>query len=242
MIFNKSGKCIPDEHIFIFNGKKVEITDQYQYLGVKLRPSGSMDSAVQELNDKATRAWYGISNIIYRHKRMEINKALNLFDSLISPVCLYATEFWLPYILPKKCFKNRENLLHFWENFQCETINQRICRMVLAVHNKTSCIAVLSELGRYPMFVKSLSLCLNYKLSLYKKPETNLVRAALTEMEEMSSANIDCWLTRVHCVEKLLKLPHMTHSKSSSHSSVPSMNKTNCPPLYVPCHQQHQNQ
>ena len=40
----------------------MEITDEYQYLGLKLRPSGSFNLAVQELNDKASRARLGISN------------------------------------------------------------------------------------------------------------------------------------------------------------------------------------
>ena len=61
---------------FTLNGQHLEITDQYQYLGIKLRLSGGLNFAVQELHDKASRAWFGISNIIYKNKRMETNKVL----------------------------------------------------------------------------------------------------------------------------------------------------------------------
>ena len=43
---------------------KLEITNQYQYLGVKLRSSGSLKLSTEELKDKASRAWFGISNTI----------------------------------------------------------------------------------------------------------------------------------------------------------------------------------
>jgi len=44
---------------------------------------------VQELHDKAQRAWFGISHTIFKNKRMEPNKIFALFDSLVTPVALY---------------------------------------------------------------------------------------------------------------------------------------------------------
>ena len=168
MVFNKGGKLIKS-HKFYLSGKELEVVDQYQYLGVKLTHSGSMQLAVSELADKASRAWHGISNVIYTNKRMEVNKAFGIFDSLVVPVGTYCCEMWLPYILPEKSFKSFENLFNYWESLQCEKTNQQISRMQLSVHKKTSRLAVLGELGRYPLFIKTLSHCLNYKLSLLNK-------------------------------------------------------------------------
>ena len=81
----------------------MEITDEYQYLGVKLKPFGSFSLAVQELNDKASRAWFGISNIIFKNKRMKVDWIFGLFDSpLVKPVAMYASPLWLPLIIPNK--------------------------------------------------------------------------------------------------------------------------------------------
>ena len=96
---------------FYWVEKKLEVTDQYQYLGLKLRPSGSMNLAVEELNTKANRAWFSISKVIFKHKRMEVEKSLQIFDSLVTPVATYGCEFWLPHCLPGKSFKNPENLI-----------------------------------------------------------------------------------------------------------------------------------
>lgn len=207
MIFNKRGRTLEKQFLFTIKGQKLEITNEYQYLGLKLRPSGSMQTAVQELNDKASRAWFGISHIVYKNKRMEVAKVFGLFDSLVTPVALYGCEFWLPLILPQKTFKTEKNLLDYWETFNCEKINQKCCRMTLSVHNKTSRLAGLGELGRFPLFIKSLSQCLNYKLSLYKdKNSRNLISNALDEMSEMSTAGQDCWLSRVDKLERLLRI------------------------------------
>ena len=96
IIFNKRGQKLDNKYSFYLNEKKVAIVDEYQYLGLKLRPSGSMTMAVQELHDKASRAWFGISNVVFTNKRMEVDNIFSLFDSLVTPVALYGCEFWLP--------------------------------------------------------------------------------------------------------------------------------------------------
>ena len=87
MIFNKSGhKLSGPSHLFLIEGKPIEGVDAYQYLCIKLKPSGSMTYAVSELFDKANRAWFAISNVLYCHKRLPISKAFQLFFTLIRPI------------------------------------------------------------------------------------------------------------------------------------------------------------
>ena len=120
MIFNRRGLKLDKKLAFYLSGQKLEITDEYQYLGIKLRPSGSFSLAVQELKDKASRAWFGISTIIFKNKRMEIDKIFSLFDSLVSPVANYGSALWLPFIIPQKSLKTKSELLSFWETFKGE--------------------------------------------------------------------------------------------------------------------------
>ena len=101
MIFNKAGRVIRD-HQFYLDGCQLEVADCYQYLGIKLRPSGSLSFAAEELSKKARKAWYSISNVIYKDKRMSVTRAFQLFDSLVSPVALYGCEFWFPHVLTNK--------------------------------------------------------------------------------------------------------------------------------------------
>ena len=86
MIMNKKGLILDKKYQFTLNGSNLEINNEYQYLGIKLRPSGSFTLATQELHDKASRAWFGISNIVFKNKRMQVDRIFNLFDSLVSSV------------------------------------------------------------------------------------------------------------------------------------------------------------
>ena len=169
MIMNKRGRKLDNLYQFKLNGKTIEIVDQYQYLGLKLRPSGSMALAVQELHDKASRAWFGISNVIYRNKRMEVDKIFGIFNSLVTPVATYGSPFWLPLTIPKKYLENEKQIMDYWESFKSELLQQKCARVVLSVHKKTSRLAVLGELAQYPLFLQSLSQCSNYKLSLLNR-------------------------------------------------------------------------
>ena len=93
---------------FHLAGEEIDICESYQYLGIKLRPSGSITAASDELSAKARRAWFSISNLIYKDKRMPVHRAFQLFDSLVSPVALYAAEFWFPLSLAKKALDSKE--------------------------------------------------------------------------------------------------------------------------------------
>ena len=78
---------------FKINGQALEMTDSYTYLGVIFKPSGSVQFAATELLAKAKRAYFSMSNIFYENKTMKIDKAIQLFTSLISPIAQYASEF-----------------------------------------------------------------------------------------------------------------------------------------------------
>ena len=156
MIFNLRGVLLdrdPD-HQFIVNGKRMKIVKEYTYLGFKLTPSGCASHGSAELFEKSRRSWFSISNLIYRHKKLPTDKSFQIFDQLVSSIGLYSCEFWLPLVISNKSFQNVENLFSYWETLKIETLNQKISRMVLGVHKKSSRLAVLGELGRYPLFIK----------------------------------------------------------------------------------------
>merc|ERR1712015_18434 len=80
---------------------------------------------------------------------------------------------------------------------------------------KASRLAVLGDLGRYPMAVRAMAQALNYRLSLARKPASSMVGLAMAEMAEMVEQGKDCWLARVGKMAELMTLPRMTYGKSS---------------------------
>ena len=214
LIYSKSGKVLKGFRFFLA-GTELEIAECYQYLGVKLRPSGSFTAAADELSAKALRAWFSISSIIYKDKRISIERAFQLFDSLVSPVALYGCEVWYPLNLPQKSLKSKYNLLSSWDKFQSETIYQSCSRTLLSVHRKASRLAVLGELGRHPMAVRAMAHCLNYRLCLANKPTFSLLGRTISEMKLMAQNGADCWLSRTDKMATLLGTANLRFSQTS---------------------------
>ena len=185
MIFNARGLTLnsdPD-HQFYAGDQLLKVVSEYSYLGIKLTPSGAASHGATELFLKSRRSWFSISNLIYKHKRMSTEKAFQIFDQLVTSIGLYNCETWLPMIMPKKSFRDETSTLLFWENFQLETLNQKISRMVLGVHKKTSRLGTLGELGRFPMLVKALCHLIKYQAQISSKPSNTLVGGMVAEIK-----------------------------------------------------------
>ena len=204
MVFNGRGLKLDKfpGHQFFIGNDPVEVVDTYQYLGINLKPSGSMQFAVSELCDKASRAWFAISNVLYKHKRLPVSRAFQLFDSLIKPVALFSCEFWLPMIIPKKCFTNKELLLKSWETLPAEYLNQKLCRMLLSVHKRCSRLAAIGELGRYPLLISSIKNCVKYEWHLRNVDQSSMISMAVREMAD--KPYLDTWYSRVQSIKSLL--------------------------------------
>ena len=156
-----------------------------------------------------------MSKLIYKDKRIPVLRAFQLFDSLVTPVALYGCELWYPYNLPKKSFQDRNRLLASWEILKCETLNQYCSRILLSVHCKASRLAVLGDLGRFPLAVRALAHTLNYRLCLNNKPTNSPIGHAITEMKAMSLNGTDCWISRTEKMSDLLAIPDLRYSESS---------------------------
>ena len=206
IVFNSRGIKL-NNHSFYVGGFLLEVVDNYQYLGIKLKPSGSLQFAASELFDKASKAWFAISNILYQHKKMAVRKALQLFDSLVKPIYLYAVEFWLPFIISKKGLGSTTGLLKYWEGFQPEILNQKVCRLLLSVHKKCSRLAVLGELGRYPALLPAVKMCLKYEHQIKNLSSDTLINRAFCDMK--NNPNIDSWYSRVKKMKTLLSIPEL---------------------------------
>ena len=81
---------------------------------------------------------------------------------------------------------------------------------MLLVHNKSSRLAVIGELGRYPLFVRALAHTLKYSQTLVQKPEGELISHAV---KEMAAQGHDCWLYRTQQINRLLKMPVIHQNK-----------------------------
>ena len=81
MIFNKQGATIR-KFKFYCQGQETEIVKQYTYRGFTLIPSVN----------KAKKSWFILQRFLCKSEGKTVSTYLNLIDTTIKPVVLYACE------------------------------------------------------------------------------------------------------------------------------------------------------
>jgi len=123
---------------FKFDGKDLELVDEFKYLGVVFKYNGNFDVCRKSLYDQASKAMFALlskCNLL----ELPIDVQLELFDSMVVPIMLYGCEVWGT--------KNNDML---------EKLHLRFYRYILKVKNSTPNCMLYGELGRYPVdiFIK----------------------------------------------------------------------------------------
>ena len=88
MVFNKSGKILKGNR-FIFNNYSLQKVTQYKYLGFVLAASGTSSHGINNLVDRAKRAWYSIYSILTKSKNKSINTYITLFEYVVKSILMY---------------------------------------------------------------------------------------------------------------------------------------------------------
>ena len=116
--------------------------------------------------------------------------------------------------MTKKSFNTSDSILSFWEAFKMETLNQKISRMIWGVHNKSSRLGTICELGRYPLLVKGLCHVMKYYAHISKlEGNGSLIGHAVKEMKTVQNHSLSTWFGRVEKIKTTLGLKYSPFSK-----------------------------
>ena len=181
---------------FTINGVSLENTREYKYLGIVINKKNcTFTPAINALRIKATRALYAIKAKVNISK-LPIKMALKLFDSLIKPILLYASETWEPFL---------NNNYDKWDHNEIEKVHLQFLKQILGVNRSTTNLLVRGELKRHSLQREALSKHIKYVQYITHKEGNRLVTQALKY--ELSRNNNDNFLNTIHgYAEELQKL------------------------------------
>ena len=182
MIFNKSGATIK-KHKFRLLDTDIESVASYTYLGFIFIPSGKMHFGVQNLVNKAKKAWFAIQKYLHRSKEKSIHTYTKLIDSLIKPILLYSCEAWGDTTL-KKPFESKTEKLHL-----------SMCKQVLGIHKRAFNVGTLAELGRFPLYVDIETQMFKYLQRFIYADKERLLYKAFQEESMLDLAYETGWVT-----------------------------------------------
>ena len=137
MIFNKTGRHIRRD--FYFGHDKLTSTREYKYLGFLITPSGEINSGLNDLKDRAQRAFFKLKKKMGSTFRTQPSLTIKLFRSLIEPILLYASDLWGVMKLPA--------------SNPIENLFMSFCKQLLGVQKQTTNFGVLLELGLIPLTI-----------------------------------------------------------------------------------------
>ena len=82
---------------FNINNSPLENVTEFTYLGITTNAACNFKDTLSILSSKANRALLALNNS-FKIKFLPLKAALKLFDSTITPILLYGSEVWGPYL------------------------------------------------------------------------------------------------------------------------------------------------
>ena len=181
-----------NQYDFRLNGEKVELVDDYVYLGTTVSYNGKYKKAIEKQVTQAKRALFGLKSKKERYD-LPLDIMIELFDKMILPILLYGCETW------------------GYEELECiEVFYRKFLKEILRLNKQTTNCMVYGEAGKKPLsiIVKTRMICYWHKVTTgtenklsYKM--TYLLRK-LHEQDQYSSP----WLKNI---EQILNTCGMTN-------------------------------
>ena len=145
MIFQKRSRCQGNKLTFLLGSTKINQTNEYTYLGIKISSTGNFNLAVNELKEKAQIAFYAIKRSTnLNNVNIPIKIWMKIFKSVIEPIALYGCEVWGTL--------THQDLLK-WDKHPIEIMHTQFCKSILKVQRKTPNNACRAELGQFPLLI-----------------------------------------------------------------------------------------
>ena len=92
MIFNKGGRLLRTP--FYYGGDKLENVNRFKYLGFMITSAGGIKAGLEDLRDRAMRAFYKLKGAMGESFHTHVGITLHLLDSLVKPILMYMSDFW----------------------------------------------------------------------------------------------------------------------------------------------------
>ena len=204
VVFNKKDILI-DTNVK-FGKLKIQSVESYKYLGILFAKNGNLAVAKIDLMNRGQKAMFKL-NSCFKSSQPGFNTSIHLFDHVVKPVMMYASEIW-----GGERFASCKSIYNLLVQDTMEKCHLKHLRYSLGVSKKAPKLAVYGETGRFPLLVEAISNTVKYYIRLcsFSVNENELLVNALHECQRLNLKKP--WL---HNVKDILKKSGI--SLSSAH-------------------------
>ena len=150
---------------WLIHGEPLETVDSFCYLGMKFHYNGNLEPGIKALSDQALKATNQLL-ALFKRMKFDVKSKLRLFDSLVSPIILYASE-----------------VLGIYGYDHIDKIHIKFCKNLLGVRAKTPNYAVYGELGRFPLSVIAKERSVKYWLKILSNRNSIMFKIFFSQIE-----------------------------------------------------------
>ena len=165
MIFNKAGRKLTRES-FLYKNNRIDLGMEYKYLGIIFKPSGIFTNAVELLCKKATKSLFCIRQLLMSEKS-NISTHLKLFETCVKPILVYCSEIWSLNIV-----KSNVDIESKYLSMLPVKVQFKFAKALLGVNKQVVNLAVLGELGMYPISIHAFKSAIEFWLHILKSEDT----------------------------------------------------------------------
>ena len=191
------------------NNENLDVVDNFCYLGAKFYYNGNMNHAAKSLSEQALRAMNNLLSLFTRIP-LDVKTKLSLFDTMVVPIILYSSEIWGVYD-----FK------------EVDKIHIKFCKTILGVKSQTPNMAVLGELGRYPLSLICKERALKFWIKVKRNPESLINKVYLDQCQieglPNNRTNI-LWANKIKSILNNLGYSYIFDNFDSNIDYLPSLN------------------
>jgi hypothetical protein len=192
----------------VYAGANIEVVESFRYLGLDLHCTKALDTAGSARSEAAGRSEWALSGRCSELGIEEPALKLHLWDALVKQSMLYGVEVWGDKELNAKV------------DIAGEMVHKAFVRRLLGVPSGTPNMAVLAEVGRYPLSVAAATVMLKYWNRLVEMDDGRLVKQAFLQSAALARALapnslIKPWAGQVASFLASLNLPHDLNAPQS---------------------------
>ena len=185
---------------FSFHGQKIDVVNNYKYLGNILSSTGHSGSdLLRETYDylgvRGRNTWFDIRQKIIRLGGLPTKSMLYIFQTIIAPILTYGSDVWG---ISKSAKVGADRMF-----LKC-------AKGALGVKYNTSNVMVYGECGTFPPSVICDINVICFYNRLKNMSSNRLARIVLNELEYLHHNGFRTWVTDVHIYHKRMVLKTLT--------------------------------
>ena len=196
IVFNSAGRLLTGYN-FRFGDEILEQVKTYCYLGIEISCSGTFGLARKYLIDKAQKALFPLKTLINQFQ-LPVKNSVNLFNSLISPILLYNAEN-LAHLSHKQIADLEDDNKSMMETIMSSYTNGpqfKFLKYLLGLKLNCSNIAVIGELGEFPLMLKAWVAMISFWHRLTGMADITFAKKAVDSLMENDIKDSE-WISTV---------------------------------------------